>query len=444
MARWAAVPHCFQRTQIILYQGYVLSRTLDTSKYKPLVISPRSHFVFKPLLNDCAVGTLEFRNVLESVRRKNGKVEYLQAWADDVNFAKKTVTVEPSILDPDVGHALTGERHGNKNIVKHVGGTGTQTVPTFEVSYDKLIIAVGCYSQAFGTKGVRENALFLKDVGDARKIRRRVLELFELAILPTTMNELRKYLLHFTIVGEGPTGMEFAAELSDLIREDLSKIYPTLVEYIRISLYDVAPKVLPMFDAALSDYAVKTNKRQNIDIKTSHHITELQKGMPEDSEASSHQDKQLKGGVYTITTKEEGEVGIGMCVWSTGNMANPFIFKSLASVHTYPTASAEATSDKAPNSHSWIIKRNARTGAIVVDDRFRVLLQSESKSDTESKDVATATMSDVFAMTITLFLKQDPYLAQRKLQIRRVFGSQSDSTREISMRRPLAFETSLS
>ena len=108
------------------------------------MISPRSYFVFTPLLNDCAVGTLEFRNVLESVRKKNSRVEYLQAWADDVNFAEKTVTVEPSILDPDVGHALTGERHGNKEISKHVGGTGTRTVPTFDVSYDKLVIAVGC------------------------------------------------------------------------------------------------------------------------------------------------------------------------------------------------------------------------------------------------------------------------------------------------------------
>ena len=331
-------------------------------------------------------------------------MEYLQAWADDVNLVNKTVTVEPSILDPDVGRALTGERYGNKDIVKHVGGTGTQTVPTFDVSYDKLIIAVGCYSQTFNTKGVRENAMFLKDVGDARRIRRRVLELFELAILPTTSDELRRYLLHFAIVGGGPTGMEFAAELSDLIRDDLSKMYPSLVKHIRISLYDVAPKVLPMFDAALSDYAVKIYKRQNIEIKTSHHVEELRKGWPEDIKASEHQDRQLKGGVYTIKTKEEGDIGIGMCVWSTGNMMNPFVQKALSNVHKYPAASAEATSDKAPDSHKWIIKRNSKTGGIIVDDRFRVLLQSQL-SENDSKDAATATMSDVFAIGDTAVLK---------------------------------------
>lgn len=46
----------------------------------------------------------------------------------------------------------------------------------FEMKYDRLVVAVGCYSQTFGTKGVRENALFLKDVIDARKIRKRILE----------------------------------------------------------------------------------------------------------------------------------------------------------------------------------------------------------------------------------------------------------------------------
>jgi NADH dehydrogenase FAD-containing subunit len=116
-------------------------------------VSPRTYFVFTPLLNDTATGTLEFRNTLEPVRNRRFKGEYLQGWADDVNFANKTVIIEPSVLDPDVGHGLTGERRGNQTLVS---STGAQRVPTFEIAYDKLAICVGCYSQTFGTKGVRE------------------------------------------------------------------------------------------------------------------------------------------------------------------------------------------------------------------------------------------------------------------------------------------------
>lgn len=54
--------------------------------------------------------------------------------------------------------------------------------------------------------GVKENAFFLKDVGDARNIRTRILECFEAAGLPTTPDAVRKQLLTFCLVGGGPTG----------------------------------------------------------------------------------------------------------------------------------------------------------------------------------------------------------------------------------------------
>lgn len=337
-------------------------------------------------MNDAAVGTLEFRTALEPVRRKNSGVSFLQGWADDVDFAEKTVTVEPSALDPDVGHALTGERQGNRSIQPE-----GRTVPTFKVSYDRLIIAVGCYSQTFGTKGVRENAMFLKDVGDARKIRRRILELFEMAVLPTTSEKVKTDLLHFAIVGGGPTGMEFAAQLWDLVHQDLWKLYPGLTDYVRISLYDVAPKVLPMFDASLADYAVRNYKRQGIEIKTSHHVEELRPGFP--NEGTDHPEHRMKGGVYTLRTREEGDIGIGMCVWSTGNMMNPFVRKALTTVHQYPSKSAEITTGetKLADQKHWIIERDAKTGSILVDDRLRVQIQTQYK-DRE------AFMKDVYCL----------------------------------------------
>ncbi|EXJ78712.1 NADH dehydrogenase [Capronia coronata CBS 617.96] len=397
------------------WAGFVLSRRLDPKKYRVVVISPRSYFVFTPLLNDTCVGTLEFRNVLESVRKRNGKVEFIQAWADDISFADKTVTVEPSVLDPDVGHALTGPRrsyaqqsthHGSglpKGFIAkdvQLGGTGKQQAPTFPVRYDKLIIAVGTYSQTFNTKGVRENAYFLKDVKDAVAIRRRILELFELARLPIVPEETKRYLLHFAIVGGGPTGMEFAACLSDLIREDISRIHPELLQYIRISLYDVAPKVLPMFDAALADYAVKQYKRQNVEIKTSHHVEELRKGFPNDPEAAKNQDAQVPNRVYTLRTKEEGDVGIGMCVWSTGLMANPFVAKALAHVHRYPASSAHITHGDVtePADRQWSIQRDPKSGSIFVDDHFRVNLIADAAEGETAENAPKAYMKDVFAV----------------------------------------------
>ncbi|KAK5106602.1 hypothetical protein LTS08_000723 [Lithohypha guttulata] len=386
------------------WAGYVLAKHLDRKKYHITVISPRTYFVFTPLLTDSAVGTLEFRNILESVRRANTDVEYIQGWADDVNFFEKTINVEPAVLDPKQSYALTQARdtpEASKLIPEeeklfqlpesiHL----KDRVPVFPVKYDKLIVAVGSYSQTFNTPGVRENAYFLKDVGDARRIRKRVLELFELCHMPFVTDETRSQLLHFVVVGGGPTGIEFAGNLSDLVRQDMSKIHPDLVKFVKVTVYDVAPKVLPMFDAALADYAMKQYSQKNIDIRTNHHVEELRKGPPRTRLA---QDKIPPGRVFTIRTKEDGEVGIGMCIWSTGLMNNPFVAKALNHVHRFPTKSATIDEGRLPadsNSSAWQIKRHPKTGSMIVDNHFRI--QLESKGD--SQPTGHAIMQDVFAL----------------------------------------------
>jgi NADH dehydrogenase FAD-containing subunit len=201
---------------MLLYSwaGFVLSRELDKKKFQTVVVSPRSYFVFTPLLASTAVGTLEFRTTLESVRARRAGVEFVQGWGDDINFNEKTLQIEQASIRKLPQSASGGDAaslYGSDVTTKKKG-------QVFDLKYDKLVVAVGCYSQTFGTAGVREHALFLKDVLDAVKIRKRVLECksmtspeqsradipgFETASLPTTSPELRNKLLNFAIVGGG-------------------------------------------------------------------------------------------------------------------------------------------------------------------------------------------------------------------------------------------------
>lgn len=98
-----------------------------------------------------------------------------------------------------------------------------------------------------------------------------MLEGFEIANLPTTSEKLRPQLLDFAIVGGGPIGMEFAGGLSDLVRENLTKIVPALISKVLTTVSDVAPAVLSMFDEKLSQYALETFRRKGVKNKTSHH-----------------------------------------------------------------------------------------------------------------------------------------------------------------------------
>ncbi len=78
----------------------------------------------------------------------------------------------------------------------------------FDLPYDELIFAVGAVNNTFNTPGVEEHAYTFRQVEDAANVRKRVLALFERTALPGASQEI-----NFVVVGGGPNGVEFAAEL---------------------------------------------------------------------------------------------------------------------------------------------------------------------------------------------------------------------------------------
>jgi NADH dehydrogenase FAD-containing subunit len=124
------------------------------------------------------VGTLEFRTALEPIRSRRQHIAFFQGWADAVDFKTKTLTIEEAVDDPQQGLSPTEDRRSRETTEerRHELTSKMKKGELFNLKYDKLVIAVGAYSQTFGTPGVKEHAYFLKDVGDARKIRNRLLQ----------------------------------------------------------------------------------------------------------------------------------------------------------------------------------------------------------------------------------------------------------------------------
>lgn len=86
----------------------------------------------------------------------------------------------------------------------------------------------------------------MQEIDDAQKIRKNVIESFEKASLPNLSDEERQKILHFVIVGGGPTGVEFAAELHDFVNEDVVKLYPKVQEFVKITLLEATDHILNM------------------------------------------------------------------------------------------------------------------------------------------------------------------------------------------------------
>lgn len=169
----------------------------------------------------------------------------------------------------------------------------------FEVDYDKLVIGVGARNNTFGIPGVEENAFFLKELKDARAIRANLLQQFEHSTMPTMTETERKRTLSCVIVGGGPTGVEFAAELCDFLWKDLPRAFPDVdASQVQVTLLEAGPKILSAFNDRLITNALTTLKKRGAKVRTESRVKEVQKEYIE-----------LDGGE---------RIPYGTLVWSTG------------------------------------------------------------------------------------------------------------------------------
>lgn len=258
------------------FAAFSLLKEIDVQRYAVTVVSPRNHFLFTPLLPSTTVGTIEFRSIIEPIRTARKNIRF---------YLAECVGADPA-----------------RNAIYCRGAFGNTP---FELEYDILVIGVGAVSNTFNVPGVEENCLFLKELSDARAIRQKIVENFERACKPGRPIDEIKHLLHFVIVGGGPTGVEFAAEAHDFITEDLGRWFPDLMEHVRLSLLEAQPAILTQFDAKLSDYALKIFRRQRINVRTNSLVSEVN----EDA----------------VILKNGEEIPYGLVVWSTGNGPTPMV-----------------------------------------------------------------------------------------------------------------------
>ncbi|CCW69959.1 unnamed protein product [Phytomonas sp. Hart1] len=244
------------------------------------VLSTRNHMVFTPLLAHTTTGTLEFRAVCEPITNiqpalVNLPHRFYRCMVYDVDF--------------------------DANIVKCVGlgvpGT-TEKLPvhTFNVKYDYLLLAHGSRPNTFNTPGVTDKAFFLREVNEARGIRKRLVQNIMAADLPTVPIEETKRLLHTVVVGGGPTGIEFATNLAEFFRKDIVRLNRHLQKYCKVTVLE-ANEVLGTFDQTLRNYGHRRLAELGINIVNTAVVEVTERGV--------------------VTTSGE-TLESGLVVWSTG------------------------------------------------------------------------------------------------------------------------------
>jgi NADH dehydrogenase len=135
--------------------------------------------------------------------------------------------------------------------------TARRTVAATEgdLPYDYLIVAAGAVTNFFGNPGLEERAYALKTLDEALGLRNHILEVFERAALSDDEAERRR-LMSIVIVGAGPTGVELASGIAELIAQVLRRDVPSLdVSEAQVTVVGMSSEVLETFAPGLRNAA---------------------------------------------------------------------------------------------------------------------------------------------------------------------------------------------
>jgi NADH dehydrogenase len=216
------------------FGGLTCARGLKHADVDVLLIDRRNYHLFTPLLYQVASALLDPGEVARPVReliRPLANVDFRQA-------------------------DITGADLENRLLLTDRGS----------VPYDYLVLATGSRSEYFGNQSLARHAFGLKDLDEGLALRNRVLSQFEASRWITDPDE-RRVMLTFAVIGGGPTGVELAGSLSELIRLVLRKDYRNLdLGEVRVLLLEAAGSLLAAFTPALRESARKSLEKKGVEV----------------------------------------------------------------------------------------------------------------------------------------------------------------------------------
>ena len=186
------------------------------------IIDKNNYFVFTPLLHEVATGGIDPADIVFPIRDlAKGRTEHIEAEVLSVDLLKKSVITNRG-----------------------------------EISYDYLIITLGAGTNFFGVSGAAENTFTLKNIKDAMRLKNHLIHIFDEA-----NNEKdparQKDILRIIFIGGGATGVEFAAEVHEFLKE-VQKEYPHIPSgSVEFYLIEAGDRLLLVFHPKFSGKALE-------------------------------------------------------------------------------------------------------------------------------------------------------------------------------------------
>jgi NADH dehydrogenase len=220
------------------FGGLACARALNRKPVDVLLLDRHNYHLFTPLLYQVATALLNPSDIaypLRAVFRRSANVRFRLAHARKVDLDRMVVATQ------------AGE----------------------EFAYDSLVLATGSENNYFANEELARHTLGMKTLAEGMRLRNHVLSCLERGARADSDTERRRWLT-FVIAGGGPTGVEYAGALSELLRLVLGRDYPELDPSLaRIVVVEGQDRLLAAFHPKLGRYAQRILRDLGVEVRAS-------------------------------------------------------------------------------------------------------------------------------------------------------------------------------
>jgi len=249
--------------------GVACAKELAHAGVAVTVIDKHNYTQFQPLLYQVATGMLgptDIARPLRGIFKRHDNIFVKEAEVVKVDPAAKSVTTSD-------GSTMSG---------------------------DYLVLAMGARANFFKTEGAEEHTFPLYSLTDAERLRSRLFQVLEDADLD--QRHIQQGALNFVVIGGGPTGVETAGALADLVNHTLPSMFHDMpLNAAQVYIIDHGSNLLAAFSDDAHDYVTKVLHKYGVLMLMGKSVTQI-----------TPQKVVLNDGTEIVTR---------VVVWAGGNMA---------------------------------------------------------------------------------------------------------------------------
>ena len=334
------------------------------------LISKDNFFLFTPMLHEVSSGMIETRHVASPLRAFCKRARFIESEVKSVDLENKTIKFTNPILDARLRNII-GEKqevmkldtcllsndhlasksplrsltNNTKNYSNNYGDINKDHYIK-SLDYDYLVLALGSNTNFFGNKNLEKASFTMKNLYDAFSIRSHIIDtleqtdmlLFEekkdvvidqeiknstIKISYSTyrdnenkLENMRKSLTTYVVVGGGFAGVETIGEINDFIKESIRDYYQNIdIKDVRVILVNSGSTILPEMDEQLGNFALEELKKKNIEVILNNRVVDVKDIL----EVNRNKENLLnQHGPKKIILKDNQEIIADTLIWTAG------------------------------------------------------------------------------------------------------------------------------